>query len=112
MTRWLTPLLGIAWFVLGPPALAAGPPRVLELRTQEVDGITYFQVISLYMTTNAALYCAWETGKLPASHEAALAGAGLRSEDVAVPEGKGCAGTPTGGWLSRTSTTPFISPRR
>ena len=44
---------------------------------------------SLYMMTNAALFCAWETGKLPANQVLALAGAGLRPEDVAVPEGKG-----------------------
>ena len=44
---------------------------------------------SLYMMTNAALFCAWETGKLPANQETALTGAGLRAEDVAVPEGKG-----------------------
>jgi hypothetical protein len=41
------------------------------------------------MMTNAALFCAWETGKLPANEAAALAGAGLRPEDVAVPEGQG-----------------------
>lgn len=43
---------------------------------------------SLYMTTNAALFCAWETGKLPADLGAALAGAGLRLDDVAVPDGR------------------------
>ena len=43
---------------------------------------------SLYMVTNAALFCAWETGKLPADHKAALAGAGLRPDDVAAPEGR------------------------
>lgn len=41
---------------------------------------------SLYMVTNAALFCAWETGELPADLKTALAGAGLRLEDVAVPE--------------------------
>jgi hypothetical protein len=44
---------------------------------------------SLYLLTNAALFGAWETGKLPADHAAVLAAAGLRPEDVAVPEGKG-----------------------
>ena len=44
---------------------------------------------SLHMLTNAALFGAWETGKLPADHAAVLAAAGLRPEDVAVPEGKG-----------------------
>jgi hypothetical protein len=43
---------------------------------------------SLYMVTNAALFCAWETGKLPADHKAALAGAGLTADDIAVPEGR------------------------
>jgi hypothetical protein len=43
---------------------------------------------SLYMVTNAALFRAWETGKLPADHKAALAGAGLTPNDVAVPEGR------------------------
>jgi hypothetical protein len=42
---------------------------------------------SLYMVTNAALFCGWETGKLPTDHEAALAAAGLRPDDVAVPDG-------------------------
>jgi hypothetical protein len=44
---------------------------------------------SMTMLTNAALFCAWETGKLPASHEAALTVAGLRPAEVAVPEGRG-----------------------
>ncbi len=44
---------------------------------------------SLYLLTNAALFSAWETGKLPADHAAALAGAGLRADDIVVPEGKG-----------------------
>ena len=43
---------------------------------------------SLYMTTNAALFCAWETGMLPADLGAALAGAGLRPDDLAVPDGR------------------------
>jgi hypothetical protein len=42
----------------------------------------------LSMTTNAALFCAWETGKLPGDTAGVLAGAGLRPADVAVPEGK------------------------
>jgi hypothetical protein len=42
---------------------------------------------SLYMVNNAALFCAWETGKLPADLRTALAGAGLTADDVAVPEG-------------------------
>jgi hypothetical protein len=55
--------------------------RIKEKR--RVEALT-----SLSMVTNAAWFCAWETGKLPANVEAALAGAGLRPEDVAVPEGK------------------------
>jgi hypothetical protein len=43
---------------------------------------------SLYMVTYGALFHAWETGKLPVDHKAALAGAGLIGNDVAVPEGK------------------------
>ena len=43
---------------------------------------------SLSMLTNAALFCAWETGSLPANHAAALAAAGLRPFDVVVPDGK------------------------
>ena len=60
-----------------------GPASRIKER-RRVEALT-----SLYMVTNAALFCAWETGKLPAGHEAALAGAGLRPEDVAVPEGEG-----------------------
>jgi hypothetical protein len=56
--------------------------RIKEKR--RVEALT-----SLYMMTNAALFCAWETGKLPADQGGALAGAGLRPEDVAVPEGEG-----------------------
>ena len=44
---------------------------------------------SMYMVTNAVLFTAWETGKLPADHAAALAGAGLKPEDVTVRDGKG-----------------------
>lgn len=43
---------------------------------------------SLHMVTNAAIFTAWETGKLPADHKAVLAGAGLRPTDIPVPEGK------------------------
>ena len=43
---------------------------------------------SLQMLTNAALFQAWETGKLPADHASALAGAGLKPADVAIPDGK------------------------
>jgi hypothetical protein len=43
---------------------------------------------SLQMLTNAALFHAWETGKLPADHGSALAGAGLKPADIAIPDGK------------------------
>jgi hypothetical protein len=56
--------------------------RIKEKR--RVEALT-----SLYMVTSAALFCAWETGKIPADHAAVLAGAGLRPEDVPVPEDKG-----------------------
>lgn len=52
--------------------------RIKEKR--RVEALT-----SLYMATNAALFCAWETGKLPADLKTALAGAGLRANDVAIP---------------------------
>jgi hypothetical protein len=58
----------------------SGPAsRIKEKRRLEA-------LTSLYMATNAALFCAWETGKLPADLKAALAGAGLRPDDIAVPE--------------------------
>jgi hypothetical protein len=41
---------------------------------------------SLYMVTNAALFCAWETGKAPADLKSALAAADLRPDDVPIPE--------------------------
>ena len=45
MIRWLMPTLGLAWFGLClAPVAAAEPPRILELRTQKVEGITYFQL--------------------------------------------------------------------
>src|SRR5262249_1393470 len=43
---------------------------------------------SLHMLTNAALFHAWETGRLPADQAAALAQAGLKPEEVAVPDGR------------------------
>ena len=46
---------------------------------------------SMQMLTNAALFHAWETGKLPADHAAALAGAGLKPADIAIPDGKSLA---------------------
>ena len=56
--------------------------RIKEKRRMEA-------LTSLTMLSNAALFGAWETGKFPADHAAVLAAAGLKPEDVAVPEGKG-----------------------
>jgi hypothetical protein len=44
---------------------------------------------SLAMTTHAAMFTAWETGKLPASHQALLAASALKPEEIYVPDGKG-----------------------
>lgn len=44
---------------------------------------------SLGMVTNAALFTAWETGKLPADHQALLAASALRPAEVYTPEGNG-----------------------
>jgi hypothetical protein len=41
------------------------------------------------MVTNAALFTAWETGKLPADHAELLNAARLKPGDIATPEGKG-----------------------
>jgi hypothetical protein len=60
-----------------------GPASRIKER-RRVEALT-----SLYMMTNAALFCAWENGKLPANQKTALAGAGLRPEDVAIPDDKG-----------------------
>src|SRR5205814_405860 len=42
---------------------------------------------SLTLATHGALFAAWETGKLPADHEALLAASGLRAEEIEVPDG-------------------------
>src|SRR5205085_11041364 len=44
---------------------------------------------SLNRLTNAALFGAWETGKMPTDHIDVLAAARLHPDEVAVPEGKG-----------------------
>ncbi|MBV9123496.1 MAG: hypothetical protein JO112_09075, partial [Planctomycetes bacterium] len=44
---------------------------------------------SLAMVSNAALFTAWETGKLPADHAALLAASALKPEYLYTPEGKG-----------------------
>ncbi len=59
--------------------LTSPASRIKEKRRLEA-------LTSLYMATNATLFCAWETGKLPADLKTALAGAGLRPDDVAIPE--------------------------
>jgi hypothetical protein len=43
---------------------------------------------SLTMVTEGALYASWETGKLPADQVALLETAGLKQEEVYLPEGK------------------------
>jgi hypothetical protein len=42
---------------------------------------------SLSMLTHAALYSAWETGKLPADQKALLATAGLKEDEIRTPDG-------------------------
>ncbi len=44
---------------------------------------------SLGMVTNAALFTAWETGQLPADHQALLAASALRPAEIYTPEGNG-----------------------
>jgi hypothetical protein len=61
--------------------LVSPASRIKERRRLEA-------LTSLQMLTNAALFTAWETGKLPADHDAALGGAGLKHADVAIPDGK------------------------
>jgi hypothetical protein len=42
---------------------------------------------SLAMVTNGALFTAWETGKLPANHNALLAYTGLKADQIFSPDG-------------------------
>jgi hypothetical protein len=44
---------------------------------------------SLRMVTDAALFAAWETGRLPTDHKTLLAESGLKPEEIETPEGKG-----------------------
>src|SRR5581483_3131466 len=44
---------------------------------------------SLYMVTNAALYHAWETGKLPPHHQNLMALSGLKVDEIFAPDGTG-----------------------
>jgi hypothetical protein len=45
-------------------------------------------LVSLHMLTHGALYTAWETGKAPVSHPNILNVAGLKVEELPMPEGK------------------------
>jgi hypothetical protein len=56
--------------------------RIKERR--RLEGLT-----SLYMTTHAALFTAWQTGSLPESHNALLAHAGVKAEELFSPDGPG-----------------------
>jgi hypothetical protein len=58
-----------------------GPALRLKER-RRLEGLT-----SLYMATHAALFLAWETGKLPEHHNALLAQAGLKAEELFSPDG-------------------------
>lgn len=53
---------------------------------------------SMYMLHEGALYHAWETGKPPADHDTLLDSAGLKAEEVYLPEGKPLA------WDTTTTT--------
>jgi hypothetical protein len=44
---------------------------------------------SLQLATSGALFTAWETGKLPSNHRQMIRLSGLRSEELATPEGDG-----------------------
>jgi len=55
--------------------------KIKEMRRLEA-------LTSLSMLTHGALFTAWETGKLPAGHDALLDSARLRPEYLYVPEGK------------------------
>jgi hypothetical protein len=46
------------------------------------------------MVTHAALFTAWETGKLPADHEVLLSSSALRPAEIYAPEGKGVVWQP------------------
>jgi hypothetical protein len=46
---------------------------------------------SLQMVTHAAMFSAWETGKLPADHDALLAASILKPPEIYTPEGNGVA---------------------
>jgi hypothetical protein len=62
---------------------ALGPAEMIREK-RRLEAIT-----SLYTTTYAALFAAWEGGALPRDPAALQAVSGLRPEEVAMPEGKG-----------------------
>jgi hypothetical protein len=43
---------------------------------------------SMYMLTEGALYHAWQTGKPPETHDALLDAAGLKEDEIYLPEGR------------------------
>ncbi|MBI3821650.1 MAG: hypothetical protein HY289_03110, partial [Planctomycetes bacterium] len=55
--------------------------KIKEMRRLEA-------MTSMSMVNNAALFAAWETGKLPGDHDALLKAAHLKQEHLFVPEGK------------------------
>ncbi|GBD35810.1 hypothetical protein HRbin36_00925 [bacterium HR36] len=61
--------------ILGPET------RIKESRRTEA-------LASLYMLHHAALYAAWQNGKLPASHKELLQQSGLKESELYQPEGK------------------------
>ncbi len=58
-------------------------PAVKIKQKRRLEALT-----SLHLATNAALFSAWETGKLPADDKTLLAASGLKAEDLDVPDGK------------------------
>jgi hypothetical protein len=60
-----------------------GPASKIKEK-RRLEGLT-----SLFMTTHAALFTAWETGKMPAAHGELLEVTGLKAEEIYTPEGKG-----------------------
>src|SRR5207253_5275909 len=62
---------------------AVGPAsKIKEMRRLEA-------LTSLSMLTHRAMFTAWETGKLPADHDALMDAVQLRPEYLYIPEGKG-----------------------
>ncbi|MCS7167574.1 MAG: hypothetical protein RMI91_06115 [Gemmatales bacterium] len=62
-------------------ALLGPVTRIKESRRSEA-------LASLYMLHHGALYAAWQTGKLPATHQDLLRVSGLREKELYQPEGK------------------------